>query len=160
MEALVINRGLSYRLYKRITLKDKKILDKHKLTPFHRMVALFLYKKIYRENLRLCIKKSRKYTPDKLQIKKRETNDKYLIKEFEFQGFIPLYKFKKFNPNYNHIISNKMLNGTYWIYPENFYLSSLDRDKGLRYIYDVFMLYGIQGFTMIRYHGNKPNKIQ
>lgn len=146
MEVLVINRELSYRTYKRLPPKAKSILDEHSLTPVHKLMAMYLYIKDNRHNIKKCIRKSRNY---QLQVKYRETNPKYLINELRFRGFIPLSQFKKFKPKYCHIITNHKIGGDYWVYPENFYINYNDRNKGKRYIYNVWGLYGIQGITKL-----------
>lgn len=149
MEALVINRNreLSYRVYKRLPEIAKKALDKSNLYPIYKLIAMHLYHKGY-GTIKHCISISSNYT---IQIRYRETNPKYLIKELKFRGFIPLSQFKDFNPKYCHIITNIKLENDFWVYPENFGITPIHKDMGLRGIYDVWGKYGILSYTKLRY---------
>lgn len=144
---LKIHRELSYRYYKKLPTKEKVILDKANLMPCQKLIAMYINKHITK-NMALAIKESSKYY---YLTEYKETNPKYLIKELQFRGFIPLHKYKKFKPQYCHMITNQKIGGDFWIYPENFYIDDRDKNKGLRFIYDVWGKYGIQTYTKLRY---------
>lgn len=143
-----IRRELSYRYYKRLPLEIKEILDNSNLTPRRLLLAILLYRNGI--NIKRSIRRAKKSENVPICFKV-ELNLKYVISEFKFQGFIPISKYKKFNPRYPHITTNFLIDGEYWIYPKRFGSTYDHLNKGYQLIENVFPDYGLTGYTKILY---------
>lgn len=78
--------------------------------------------------------------------------DSDVEKQFIFKGFIPLERYRKYNPNkYCYIMSNRLINGIQYIYPARFTHNYKLMRKGIPNIHKLFSLIGIPGYTRIEY---------
>lgn len=146
----VPKRELSYRLYGRLSSKDKQRLDKSNITPIRKLLAMFTKKK-HGISMNKAIREAKKIDILGLTLKFKIECQEYAIREFKFRGFIPISQYKKFNPNYPHVTTNFKIQGEYWIYPKRFGNNFYQLQKGYEPIHNVFMEYGVQGYTRILY---------
>lgn len=77
--------------------------------------------------------------------------DKYLVKELIFQGFVPIENFK-INSRYGYFRTNRPIGGKFYIYPMKFSddYSTLRRGKYPYYINNMGLI-GIPGLTRYQY---------
>lgn len=77
--------------------------------------------------------------------------DKYLVKELIFQGFVPIEDFK-INSRYGYFRTNRPVDGKFYIYPMKFSddYSTLRRGKYPYYINNMGLI-GIPGLTRYQY---------
>lgn len=108
-----------------------------------------LYKKSLEQSLKWAkehYKEYTKYIVYNTKTRKIETNENYIYKEFIFQGFIDIRKFKK-KDGFNYLISNKPIKGVKLIYPVHA-ARNIDLIKeGYPNIYDLVDRVGVQGYT-------------
>lgn len=144
----LIRRELSYRSSKNIPKKVIKTLEENIDRPRVRHLALILYKNGV--NLKDCLKicKGLKELPDPKPRKKEKIY--HAIKEFKFQGFVPMSKIKICS-RYAYITTNFLVNGEYLIHPKKFghHINTLKR--GYPLIENEFPYYGVIGYTKIMY---------
>lgn len=146
-------RELSYRLYKKLTDREKNIIKKHSLSPVRMLYALFLFKK-KSIRLRKAIKISESLTKKDLirTCIKPEYKIRFVIKELLFRGFIPISEYTRYHKRYTYITSNFLYNGELLIYPKRFGFTAKEiNEKGYINIFDIFNEYCLQGFTKIHY---------
>lgn len=156
---------LTYRRYYKLKTSEKKIFDtkRCKYTPLVCSLAIEL-SKITKEPLkgyhfRIASKLIKPYLNkvtlaamnDFLICPTSYKDSKYLIRELEFQGFIPLSSYKPKFKKYGYFMTNRPLNGVTYIYPKKFGDTHKALSKGCPYYTEYMGQYGIQGIIKFRY---------
>lgn len=144
----VPKRELSYRYYKRLSSKEKRLVDLSNLSPLRKLLAIYTYKKS-NISLKKSLRLSEKFDTSKLSFR-FEDNLKYVVSEFKFRGFIPISQYKM-NKRFPYIITNFKIDGEFYIYPKRFGSTYKHIKKGYTLIENVFFEYGVQGYTKILY---------
>lgn len=144
----VPKRELSYRYYKRLSSKEKRLVDLSNLSPLRKLLAIYTYKKS-NISLKKSLRLSEKFDTSKLSFR-FEDNLKYVVSEFKFRGFIPISQYKM-NKRFPYIITNFKIDGEFYIYPKRFGSTYKHLEKGYTLIEKVFFEYGVQGYTKILY---------
>ncbi len=120
-------------------------------------ILALLIRKIFKTPLsREHFKKAGRYLPELEEAFVRTSftlpKDDFLCKELSFLGWVKLSEYTKFerkNKKYGFFITNRKINGDYWIYPYP-YADNSDNQKEL--FYERFMgLNGIPGITKYKY---------
>ncbi|MEG1415385.1 MAG: hypothetical protein RSC49_02155 [Clostridium sp.] len=151
-------RDLSYRYYKYLSNTEKDILDRADLLPEQKLFALKVHS-VTKMPMKSCINITNTRYEDymewlqdeRLNNLPIEKNHKYIRKELEFRGFVPVGKFTMHENNYGYIISNKEIDGTYWVYPKKFASDYKQTMKGKEDINTAFGFIALAGHTKILY---------
>ena len=77
-----------------------------------------------------------------------EVNTRYVYKEFIFQGFVPLDKFKP-KRGFSYITSNRLIEGKILIYPVHYSIDYRFLKKGYLNPYYIIGRVGVPGFTKV-----------
>lgn len=88
------------------------------------------------------------YVVNYTKTRKVEHNLQFILRELLFQGFIPEEKFTK-KPECNYIITNRLIFGKRYIYPEHFGHDFSIINKGYRNIYEAINYIGVSGYTKV-----------
>lgn len=148
-------RNLSYRYYKHLSDKEKAALDRTELLPEIKLFVLKIHSN-KEVNLKTAIKLAKKYYADYINWEHRkqpkvETNHEYIKKELEFRGFVPVSSYKMNENKYAYIITNKPIDGTYWVYPMEFESDYEQMLKGKKDINTLFPFIALVYHTRILY---------
>ena len=161
---------LSYRRYERLTPEEKEVFDTNKssYSPKEWSLALHikatLKQRFKLRHFKIAHKLVREAEQYYLQhgypghSEEVGYNEKALAKQFQFQGFIPLSTFKRYNESFSYIISNRKINGTFWIYPKKLQ-SGLQQGRHLD-LWETFSKVGIPGLTLARQSGKSNYPIR
>lgn len=124
LDPLVKNLALKYKVY------TKKSLER----------SLRWAKRHYKKYLNYLVTEDfyRRY----------EHKEKYIYKEFIFQGFVPEEEFKK-KPECNYLISNRSILGKKLIYPVHCGHNYETIKKGYPEIYSMLDVAGVPGYTKV-----------
>lgn len=82
--------------------------------------------------------------------------DKYIIKQLEFMGWVPESEYR-IRDKYAYFITNKRLEGNYYIYPKRFSDSYATKNKAEFYHYYMGLI-GLPGITRVQYSKTYGNK--
>lgn len=145
----VPRRELSYRYYRRLSSKEKRLIELSNLSPLRKLLAIYTYKK-NDISLRKSLRLSEKFDTTNITFK-FEDNLKYVISEFKFRGFIPISQYKRYNRKFPYITTNFKIDSEFYIYPKRFGSTYKHLEKGYSLIEKVFFEYGVQGYTKILY---------
>lgn len=155
-----LKRDLSYRYYKHLTDIEKDILDKQNLMPELKLLAMKIHsvtKMTIKSSINIAKTRYDEYM-EWLQDEHGlicnlpiEKNHRYIKKELIFRGFVPVGNYTMHENNYGYIISNKEIDGTYWVYPEKFGSDYKKMMKGKMDINTAFPLIALAGHTKILY---------
>lgn len=82
-------------------------------------------------------------------------HDKYLKRQLIFMGYVPLSEYKV-RSKYCYFITNRMIEGEYWIYPQRFSDNYKTLQKGkYPYFQDYLGLYGLPGITRTKFSNER-----
>lgn len=170
-EKIYMMHDLSYKYFrsaiKKLSEEDKRELYKLKqiVHPEHLLFMLKLYKLGFPFKMLTSLLDKRyddyiRYLPKrKNKMQKPITSEKKLAKEFTFRGFERLSEtsFKK-KDKYDHLLSNRLIDGDTWIYPYRFSIVYKLLKPGVyKNIDNHASLIGVHGYTRSEYR-KKPIK--
>ena len=76
--------------------------------------------------------------------------EKYLLRQLRFMGYVPLSTYK-IRSGYAYFMTNRMLEGEYYVYPKRFADNYRTLQKGKYPYYMPYMgLYGLPGITKLK----------
>lgn len=78
----------------------------------------------------------------------RETKEKYVVRELQFRGFVPLANYKR-NERAYYIISKCNILGIQWILPVEGGHTSEQLSRGMPEIYDLHSRFGLANWTRV-----------
>lgn len=150
-------RDLSYRRYKKLSSTEKKYCISKKLKNDPSFLNILLkYKAITKCSIQEAHKWTEKHILEyKYYLTKREsirppfeTKEKYVIKELQFQGFVPAALFKR-KPDCYYVISKQPILGVTWILPHHGGHTDIQLKAGLPDVYKLHCQYGLANWTRV-----------
>lgn len=148
-------RNLSYRYYGKLKDEPKAILDEANLLPGVKNFAIQLYRTGITMKMAIKISKSRWDDYSEWCLKRTvfhiPEKEKYALKELQFRGFVREEDFPIKPKKYDYIMTNKMLDGSYWVYPKKYAKNYKQMTKGFTDIHNEFPKVALEGYTKIRY---------
>lgn len=161
---------LLHRLIERLTEKEKRHLAKQSLLPGVQLLALKI-KKLYGTDLDKSISLAIKYLPHYLKwlpsrtgvTRVKNVKDIHHVSELECRGYkrLPSKNFKRglrklgLNENGHYIITNRVIDGSLWVFPEDMAHSYKDLREGKHYIWTTMALAGVPGITKVYINDTK-----
>lgn len=155
---------LLHRLIERLTEKERRHLAKQSLLPGVQLLALKI-KKLYDTDLDKSISLAIKYLPKYLEWLPSRTGvtlvknikDIHHVSELECRGYkrLPSKNFKRslrklgLNEKGNYIMTNRVIDGDLWIYPEDMAHDYKELREGKHYIWATMALAGVPGITKV-----------
>lgn len=148
---------LSYRRYARLKDYEKKMFDKlaHGYSPVVRQIALHIKYKRKKSLKKRYFDIANKWVTTrewlKVKISLNYIQDRYLLKELTFQGFVEIGNIR-INPKYGYFVTNRFIRGKLLVYPKKFSDNYYTLKKTRKPFYQYYMgSYGIPGIIKYCY---------